>query len=387
MTPTKDLNHSLALELFHRTSTTASVGLAGVGIMVYPHMATRPWELYLGWAAPMALIIFARILFGHYASQALKTDTRIERYINFEAVLCLLTGISWARSFYLFDSLTMDQAFYFRLMILATTIAFVLWSTSVFIRLFLAFSLPIAFAVIAFVVSRDYVQPRSIFLTCIVLYLAMLVASAVLTNRRIRSAAENLLAVTRLSAELNAALETQQHLLDVISKSAMTDELTKVFNRRGILDNLERELARSRRSGRPLAVLLIDVDQFKRINDAYGHGNGDLALYTVAQSMQQTLRDTDVLGRFGGEEFLAVLPDLEGDRAVVAANRLREHIQKSQLALAGRLVPVTISVGVAVRQGEDDAESLLARADKALDEAKSHGRNRVGLDTAEEECA
>jgi diguanylate cyclase (GGDEF)-like protein len=382
-----DLEQSLALELFQRTSATALVGLVGVGIMVYPHMTTTPWQQYVTWAIPMFLIIFARAVFGMYAVDALRADLTIKRFINVETFVCALAGISWARSVYLFDSSTMDQAFYFRLMILSSALALILPSTTVFLRHFLAYALPIAGGVLAHFLRNDYIQPRGLFLTCSVLYFGMLGALAFLTNRQLRASIANHLTVALQTDDLNEALRSERELRDAFGRSAMTDELTSIFNRRGILDNLAREIARCKRSGRPLAVLLIDVDNLNRINSAYSFGNGDRVLCNVSLSMEQVLRDSDVLGRFEGGRFLAVLPDLESQSAVVAAERLRHRVAHDQVALAGRLVHVTISTGIAFHRNEDDAEALLARADKALFMAKNGGRNRIATEVQDAESA
>jgi diguanylate cyclase (GGDEF)-like protein len=382
-----DLDHALALELFHRTGGTALVGLVGVGIMVYPHMATTPWQHYVAWAAPTFLIIFVRAIFGLYASEALKADRKVERFINFETFLCVLTGVSWARALYMFDSLMMDQAFYFRLMILSSALALILPSTTVFFRHFLAYALPIAGAAVVHILVHDYVQPRNIFLTCTALYIGMIGALAVSSNRRLRASVADHLAATRLTEELSGALQSERELRDAFGQAAMTDELTGIFNRRGILDNLAREMARCKRSGRPLAVLVIDVDNLNRINEHFGYGNGDRVLCTVSMSMMQALRDTDVLGRVDGGRFLAVLPDLECRCAVVAADRVRQQVARDPVALAGRLLQVTVSTGIALYRTEDDAEALLARADTALHSAKTGGRNRIEVEVLSAEAA
>ena len=375
-----DLDHALALELFHRTGATALVGLVGVGIMVYPHMATTPWQQYVAWAAPTFLIIFVRAIFGLYASEALKTDRKVERFVNFETFLCLLTGISWARSMYLFDSLTMDQAFYFRLMILSSALALILPSTTVFIRHFLAYALPIAGAAVVHILVHDYVQPRNIFLTCTALYLGMIGALALVNSRRLRASVAEHLVATRLTEDLSNALQAERELRNVSGQAAMTDELTGIFNGRGIMDNLSREMARCKRSGRPLAVLVIDVDNLTRINERFSHGNGDRVLCTISASMMQALRDTDVLGRLDGGKFLAVLPDLECRCAMAAADRIRQHVARDPVALAGRLVQVTVSTGIAVYRSDDDAGALLSRAHTALHSAKTGGRNRIEVE-------
>ena len=368
---------ALASELFKRAGLSAAVGIIGTGIMAYPHMGFAPWQDFRPWLVAMLMIFFARILFARHALVVLDGRKQVRRLVNIEAFLCSVTGFGWGCSVYVFDAMKMDQPFYLRLMILAAAMSFVVSSMSVFVRVFLAYVVPIGCTVIAFILSHSYVEPKTPLVVCAVFYVAMLVTVAILNNRSIRKATADRLAVVRLTEELGVALGTELRANQALSRSAITDELTGVINRRGILSNLKTEIARCQRFGRPLAVLMIDIDHFKRINDTYGHAGGDLALVAVVESIQTALRDGDVLGRLGGEEFLVVLPDLAGSGAVAAAERLRERVEGNQVLLADGLVQITISIGIASHRVGDDGTQLLARADNALFSAKSNGRNRV----------
>lgn len=167
--------------------------------------------------------------------------------------------------------------------------------------------------------------------------------------------------------QANAELEHQ----------ARSDPLTGLLNRRGFDFQLDFAMALARRSGRPLSVLVIDVDHFKRINDQHGHDMGDAVLRTLARAFRMRLRESDVLARMGGEEFLALLPDTTADAAVVIAEQLRELLAATPMAHGE---PVTASVGVATLRGTTDtAAAMLRRGDEALYEAKGAGRNNVQL--------
>ena len=156
-----------------------------------------------------------------------------------------------------------------------------------------------------------------------------------------------------------------------------SDPLTGLLNRRGFDFQLDFAMALARRSGRPLSVLVIDVDYFKRINDQHGHDMGDAVLRTLARAFRMRLRESDVLARMGGEEFLALLPDTTADAAVVIAEQLRELLASTPMAHGE---PVTASVGVATLRGTTDtATAMLRRGDEALYEAKGAGRNNVQL--------
>lgn len=160
-------------------------------------------------------------------------------------------------------------------------------------------------------------------------------------------------------------------------KFALTDSLTRLFNRRMGLLTLEQEVARATRTSRPLTVLMCDLDHFKQLNDAHGHLQGDTALRAVADVLRQMLRKSDTICRYGGEEFLVVLPDTKPDEATVLATRLFTAVQGCGENLK---LPVTISIGLTAFQASDTVEAILHRADKALYASKGHGRNRFSVD-------
>lgn len=158
---------------------------------------------------------------------------------------------------------------------------------------------------------------------------------------------------------------------------ASTDELTGLANRRALMALAQQALAGARRDGGRLALLMIDVDHFKRINDAHGHGVGDAVLRQLAQTLAQGLRERDRLGRLGGEEFLAVLPDADEAAAHQVAERMRAAVAAAPLPRAEGALPYTVSIGVAGVRPGDTTDALIARADAALYRAKAAGRDRV----------
>ena len=159
---------------------------------------------------------------------------------------------------------------------------------------------------------------------------------------------------------------------------ATTDGLTALFNRRHFEELARAEWARFQRYGRPLSLLLLDIDNFKSINDRFGHDAGDLVLKAVAFICKTTKRQTDVAARIGGEEFVLLLPETDEAAAETTAERLRKAIQAHTRALPGGNLEVTVSIGVAdASPAMSSFEAILKRADEALYEAKRTGRNRV----------
>ena len=163
-----------------------------------------------------------------------------------------------------------------------------------------------------------------------------------------------------------------------VENLAATDGLTGLFNRRYLEGALERELARAERGSSSLALLLLDIDHFKSFNDTYGHMMGDLVLKKVATTLQRGLRQADVLARFGGEEFVVLLPQVGERGAMESAERIRAALESSSIHPGGLRKRVTVSIGLAMfRDHADSSESLLRVADEAMYRAKDAGRNRV----------
>lgn len=159
---------------------------------------------------------------------------------------------------------------------------------------------------------------------------------------------------------------------------AATDQLTGLNNRRVAMERLDEEHARFQRSGQRYALIMMDLDHFKSINDQHGHGGGDAVLREVARRLLKSVRSTDTLARVGGEEFLLLLPMNDIDGALVHAGRIRKHVGTNPVHTPSADVPVTVSLGVAdVLDDDASAQSVVSRADAALYRAKAAGRNRV----------
>lgn len=168
--------------------------------------------------------------------------------------------------------------------------------------------------------------------------------------------------------------EMQKKLIE----TSITDDLTGIYNRRFIIGRLSEEFNKSMRTGAPLSVIIFDIDHFKKVNDTYGHMFGDLVLKGVAKCVKESLRTYDILGRFGGEEFLVVAPDTPIEDAVNLARRLNSLIKAATMGDDANSINVTASFGAATAGIKDEPyDSLLARADRALYRAKDLGRDRV----------
>lgn len=189
--------------------------------------------------------------------------------------------------------------------------------------------------------------------------------------------------------EQEQAAQTMNHKLrdanEALDKLAREDALTGVPNRRTILESAAVELTRYHRYDDAFTILVIDIDNFKTFNDRYGHVEGDRVLRAVAGAMSRSIRDSDQIGRYGGEEFLVMLTQTATAGALTAAPHLRDAVRQERLDIAGRRVPLTVSIGVAaVRPDDRVVEDVVRRADAALYEAKRAGKDRVAQAAGDE---
>jgi diguanylate cyclase (GGDEF)-like protein len=180
-----------------------------------------------------------------------------------------------------------------------------------------------------------------------------------------------------LRASLYASGQKLKEAYRRIEELAELDELTGAFNRRCIMRVLDEEIARSKRHGQPCSIALIDLDWFKRINDGYGHPTGDEVLRTFAITMFANIRNIDRFGRYGGEEFLLVLPNTPTEAAARLLDRLRMIVADLDWSAFSAGMQVTFSAGVATLRADEHSDNFLARADKALYASKAQGRNRI----------
>ncbi len=192
--------------------------------------------------------------------------------------------------------------------------------------------------------------------------------------------------LNEMAANLKTTMASRQELLHEVElriqtekeleHQATTDELTALFNRRAFSDHMKKEVERANRYDTPLCLLMFDIDYFKKVNDTYGHDVGDYVLVEVARVARNTVRDQDIVARWGGEEFMVILPHTQEQGGVQIAERLRQAIEEYDFAEPKH---ITVSVGVTERQPADSCDLLISRVDLALYEAKSAGRNRVEI--------
>jgi two-component system, cell cycle response regulator len=192
---------------------------------------------------------------------------------------------------------------------------------------------------------------------------------------RVRS----MLRIKRLQDELDEKNRELEVANKRLRKLSITDGLTELYNHRHCQTLLHDEFERSHRTGERIAVCMLDLDRFKAVNDTYGHPTGDVILYETAQILRSTAREIDMVGRYGGEEFIVILPDTDEEEGARFAERVRQAVEAHEYRDDATLVRMTVSCGAASfpEQGVDTPEALLKRADEALYAAKTGGRNKV----------
>jgi len=173
-------------------------------------------------------------------------------------------------------------------------------------------------------------------------------------------------------------LKEKERLQEELAHMAMYDALTDILSRRALLEQVEVERQRTRRYNRDLSLLMIDIDHFKKVNDTYGHLAGDVVLKEVAQTLKKQTRRSDYVGRYGGEEFLIILPETSLEKALILAEKLRKRVAELTITANDHVLKgITVSIGTSAYEDDPNVDEFISRSDKWLYAAKKNGRNQV----------
>ncbi len=383
-------------ELFARTRESALVGILPVFLIVWSHWTAQPLGQLLLWAACALLVLAFRVLLAHVFLAALpQTQTGHGRlWFGLEWLGSIGLAAVWVGSITMVGTGQVDALFFLRLIFIVALVAFLLSALGIEMRLYASFMIAIVAGTL-WQLHRHYpgfVQELPVVNWAFVAYAVMLLVRSRGEHRRTREWVRARLTQRKLLDQLhqNIQQELQMHELlrsrtqeleatnRKLGELAIRDSLTGAFRRGHIEGELRRQVKAWERQPEDFSILLLDIDFFKRVNDTHGHAVGDEVLRRLATRVQETLRGSDIFGRWGGEEFIVLLPATPLAQAVEAGERVRLAIADLVFTgEGGRRFGITVSVGVAQLAPGEMADTLTERADKALYAAKSAGRNRV----------
>ncbi len=383
-------------ELFARTRESALVGILPVFLIVWSHWTAQPLGQLLLWAGCALLVLAFRVLLAHVFLAA-RPQTQIRQgrlWFGLEWLGSIGLAAVWVGSITMVGTGQVDVLFFLRLIFIVALVAFVLSALGIEMRLYASFMTTIVVGTL-WQLHRHYpgfVQELPVVNWAFVVYAVMLLVRSRGEQRRTREWVRARLTQRKLLDQLhqNIQQELQMHELlrsrtqeleasnRKLGELAIRDGLTGAFRRGHIEAELRRQVKAWERQPEDFSILLLDIDFFKRVNDFHGHAVGDEVLRRLARQAQETLRGSDIFGRWGGEEFIVLLPATPLSQALEAGERLREAIAGLEFTgEGGRSFGITVSVGVAQLVPGETAETLTQRADKALYAAKTAGRNRV----------
>jgi len=364
-------------ELLVRTRESALVGFLPVFLIVWSHWNAQPLGQLWLWAACAWLVLAFRVLIAHlYLIQPQAQEARGRIWYGLEWLGSAGLALVWVGSLTMVGTGQIDPLFYLRLIFLVALVAFLLSALGIDTRLYASF-MAILVPGVLFQLHRHYpefVRELPVVDYAFVVYAVMLLVRSRGDNQTIR---QELLMHDALRLKTLELEQTNRKLGEL----AIHDGLTGALRRGHVEGELRRQVKALERLPADFSVMLMDIDFFKRVNDQHGHAVGDEVLRKLAQQVQSTLRASDLFGRWGGEEFIVLMPGTGMQQAMEAAERVRVGLHALIFeGEDGAPFGITISIGVAQWQPQESADQLAQRADKALYAAKHGGRDRVMAD-------
>ena len=367
-------------EIATRDRHSTWVGIPAVLTVVWMHMGHMANIQIFGWMGYMFAVMAARIWMGWHWKLRSVDAAQCRQELAWRLVTSAIYGLGWGGSMLVLNTQTLDVLTTFKVGTVTAALGIMLNSMSIIFSVYLAFLVPCWLAFMVYIVKASgFLSPQDAMIAGI----AATIFAFVLIGSSSSIARLNRMFFLR-KFELDQALElTQQSNLREkalslqLAEQARRDALTGIYNRRHLAEQLDYQLSVFSRNHLPFSVIMIDIDHFKRINDVHGHDVGDAVLKGVTSVISDALRDIDIFGRWGGEEFLCILPDTEGVDAQHCAERLRQRLATTSFSKTVTHLSVTASFGVATSHASDTAQTLAKRCDVALYKAKDEGRNRV----------
>lgn len=385
----------LMRELFKRTRESALVGVLPIFLIAWSHWSAQPLDQLLLWTTIALAVLVWRVMVAHvFLVQRQAQEARRRCWFWLEWLGAVAQAGIWVGSISMLGTGQTDALFHLRLIFIVALLAFVLSSLGIEMRLYASF-MAVNVGGSLLLLQRDYpafLQELPVAHVAFIAYAVMLLVRSRGEQQRTRewvcARLSQRLLLDQLHQTVHQELQTHEALrlktLELesgnrkLAELAIRDGLTGAWRRGHIEGELRRLLMGLQRKPGELSVQSLDLDLFKHVNDRHDHATGDEVLRRLGAVVQETIRGSDLFGRWGGEEFIVLLPDTALPQAMEAAERLRLAIERLVFAGAGGAAfNITVSIGVAELQAGDDADTLTQRADKALYAAKRAGRNRV----------
>ncbi len=392
--PDEEVRVGVMHELCLRNRESTVLGLLPILLIVWAHLDVHPLPRLLTWAAFMAFVQVARfVLANSYIGQPEAQAARLRRWYAGEWLGVVGLALGWVGGTAWLDTQAMDPLFYLRLIFVVGLMSFLLSSTGIAVRIYASVLAVLVVGTLAALYLQHPAFPTHypVVPVGLVAYGFMLLIRSRGEYHRTHEWVRARLNRQRLLAQLNSTLDEERRTKELLRQQseelalrnrelgelAVRDGLTRAFRRGHIESELRRLIQSLHRRHDDFCVLMLDIDFFKRVNDQYGHAEGDEVLRRLAAVAQGALRSGDLFGRWGGEEFIVLMPQTGLDEAVEAAQRLRRAIGAMVFEVEGGSFQITISIGAAQLQPQESADALVARADEALYAAKHAGRDRV----------
>lgn len=379
-------------ELYVRGRESTLVGFLPIFLLAWLHIDEHALPPLLLWAGCLLAVQIYRLLVAQSYLRQPEAHTRQYWYLH-QCLGVAALALGWVSSFALLTMNEMNAVFYLHLLFMIGLSTFMLSSIGIDIRLYGGFLLVVVCGTLAVLQLQypDFTRRHPVVSYGFVVYSFMLLVRSRSEYRRTREWITARLNRRLLLEQLNAALTEERNIKEQLrqqseelenrnrelSELAVRDGLTRAFRRGHIEAELRRLIKGLHRRHDDFCVLMMDIDFFKRVNDEYGHAEGDEVLRRLAATSQTQLRETDLFGRWGGEEFIVLMPQTKLTDAVEAAQRLRRAIDAMVFEVGGKTFQITISIGAAQLQPMESADALVARSDEALYAAKHAGRDCV----------
>jgi diguanylate cyclase (GGDEF)-like protein len=367
-------------EMAARDRPSTVVGIPAVLTVVWMHWGHMANSLVLGWMGFMFVVMALRLLLGWHWQSVQHDTAQWRKALHWRMLVSGFYGLGWGGSMLLLNTGHLDVLTTFKVGTLTAALGIMLNSMSVVFAVYLAFLVPCWLSLIYYIFfDSGFLTPQDAMIcgVAVTIFGVVLIGSSSSIARLTRMFFLSKFGLDEALAETRESHAREVALSQKLAEQARRDALTGAYNRRHLGEQLDYQIANFMRNQQLFSVVLIDIDHFKLINDHHGHDVGDVVLKGATQAMAKALREIDVFGRWGGEEFLCILPHTDSDNAVLCAERLRQSLKETNFDESSLGLRVTASFGVASVHNGDCVEDIVKRCDQALYRAKSEGRDRV----------